>query len=624
MGERYAVLISGDLAETGFDEFWNDVVLMREALLQNGFADNDICILYGNGADFFSAGRPNPRYRPSPAITDFAANSTGVQTVFNGLANGTGGLPQVTDDDLLFVWTFDHGGGPPCCGAQTTLGLMDGGMQDSVLAALVNQVPHAFRVVCMQQCHSGGFLNDLQSDRTVILTACASAEHASRADSPAENEVVGGVAYHHGEFNYYLYAALTGQTVTGTAMSADADGNTFVTMREVFDFIQANDSRPETPQYDDGSLDLGEKLHVSFADLHMRDNLQETGIEPSVGASLCRSPDVNHYRQELINPQATLGSPAAQGQDNLFEDIEIGQNNYVYVRVRNRGYSASDAEVDVYWTLPSTLPTPASWNFLGTINVPSVAPDEFKVAGPLTWHAADIPASGHYCFIAILGNAQDPMPDHSGISNSAEFHDFIRNNNNVVWKNFDVENAFAGSYHRFEFQIQGWPRIPYPTDLEIDVSDLPAGVEAELRILKRLATGTTVQGLSLASETEKYRRYRVTSPSLGALRDIPLKTSDNTQATLYITLPDDTPDGAYEVSVVQKIEGLEMGRVTKQLLVGDHPYVANRRSGEVHLANCGWVRKMSGRNKLGYKELQLALQHGFNGCRFCLPEHDTG
>lgn len=276
MGEKYAVLISGDLAETGFDEFWNDVVLMREVLIQNGFSDNYIFVLYGNGTDYFSTNRPNPRYRPSPAITDYQADIANVTTVLNGLANGSSGLPQLTNEDLLFIWTFDHGGSSG--GGISTLGLMDGSMQDTVFAQLVDQIPHSYRVVCMQQCFSGGFIDNLRSDRTVIMTACAADEVAHRADSPAENEVDGGVTYHHGEFNYYLLAALSGQTITGMAVNADADGNGYVAMREVFDYIQAQESQPETPQYDDGTSNLGGKLYLR--DIYIANtNTQEIHME---------------------------------------------------------------------------------------------------------------------------------------------------------------------------------------------------------------------------------------------------------------------------------------------------------------------------------------------------------
>lgn len=263
MGEKYAVLISGDLAETGYDEFWNDVVLMQEALINNGFPANHIYVLYGNGNDFFDANRPNPNYRPNPAITNLAANTTNVQNIFTGLANGTGGYPQVTNDDFLFIWTFDHGCGPPCiAGTNVVLGLIDANMQDTVFANLVNQIPHAYRVICMQQCHSGGFINDVQSDRTIIMTAAMATEHAHRSDN--ENEVVNGVIYNHGEFNFHLLSAMNGQTLTGVAVNADSNGNGFVTMREIFDYIANNESAPETPQYDDGTLNIGEKLDFSM------------------------------------------------------------------------------------------------------------------------------------------------------------------------------------------------------------------------------------------------------------------------------------------------------------------------------------------------------------------------
>lgn len=360
------------------------------------------------------------------------------------------------------------------------------------------------------------------------------------------------------------------------------------------------------------------------ADVYIRDNLQDTGEEPLGGGGIARSPDINHFRQELTDPQATLGSVAAQSQDNLFENIEHGQPNYIYVRLQNRGYTVSDVEADIYWVPPSTLPTPGSWNFIGTLNVPAIAPGEFKVAGPLIWPSDQIPAKGHYCFIAVLGNAQDPKPDLSAIHNINDFYALIREKNNVTWKNFDVQNMFAGSIQRFDFQIQGWSRIAYFTDLEIHLSDLPHNVKVELKVLKRLTEGTTVEGLSKKREKKLHSHYEVTSPKQAALRNMPLKTSDNSMATLYITLPEDIPNGAYDLSVLQKIDGREMGRVTKRLLVGDYPYVANRNSREVHEANCDWVKRMSSKNKVAYRELKLALKHGYNGCHYCLPEFDTG
>lgn len=622
MGEKYAVLISGDLAETGFDEFWNDVVLMRKALLNNGFQDNHIYVLYGNGNDYSDADRPNPLYRPSPPITDLAANTANVTAVLNGLANGTGGYPQLTDDDLLFIWTFDHGCGPPCIsGTNVVLCLMDEDMQDTVFAGLVNPISHAYRVVCMQQCHSGGFIDDLSSDRTTILTACTGTEHAHRAD---EMETVDEVTYHHGEFNYHLLSALNDQTVTGTLVNADADGSGFVTMKEVFDYIAANENQSETPQYDGGSLDLGEKLHLSFADVYMRDNLQDTGVEPSIGTSLCRSPDINHYRNQLPDPLTALGNTGSWQQDDLFEDVEIGQDNYVYIRLRNRGYSDTPVDVDVYWTPPSTLPIPSSWNLIGRISVANVAQDDVAIGGPLVWPSNQIPSSGHYCFVAVLGNAQDPTPDYATITSTTDFYGFIRNNNNVVWKNFDVENMFAGGYMQMEFLVRGWPRLVLKTDLVFDISKLPVGTKLELKVLKRLTTRATPVRLSQTRQTPRYSHFELASAKEAVLRDITLKPSDKSKVTLKIRIPENTPDGDYEISATQRVAGREMGFVTKRIRVGGHPFMASRGTGEVHRVTCSWAKKIKPRDRVAYRDLGLALKHGYNSCHYCLSIKDKG
>ncbi len=356
-------------------------------------------------------------------------------------------------------------------------------------------------------------------------------------------------------------------------------------------------------------------------DIYIRDNLQDAGLQPLVGGGISRSPDINHYRQELVDPQATLGSAAAQARDDLFEDIECGQPNYVYVRLQNRGMTSGDANVDLYWMRPSTLPTPSSWNLLGSIDATSIAPGDFEVAGPLVWNT--IPDEGHYCFVAVLGNSDDPKPDLSLISDLDEFLQLIRNSNNVTWKNFDVENAFEGGYMRFSFQIRGWPRISYLSDLELDLSLLPPGAEVELRILKRLTEGAELESLAKTQETRYHARYQATSATRGTIRQMPLQPSDCSEATVYLTIPDVAPDGVYEFAVLQRINGNEVGRITKRLIVGDHPFVANRRTREVHVANCEWVRKMSGKNKSAYRELELALKRGYNGCHYCLPEHDT-
>lgn len=358
------------------------------------------------------------------------------------------------------------------------------------------------------------------------------------------------------------------------------------------------------------------------ADVYLRDNLRDTGVEPLAGGGISASPDINHFRNELAYPQGVLGTLAARGQDTLFEPVEIGQPNYIYLRLQNRGWTAAAVDVNVYYSLPSTLPTPSGWHLIGSLTTPPIVPLEFKVVGPIVWNT--IPQLGHYCFVVVLGKGADPMPDFSLIDTLNEFYDFVKAHNNVTWKNFDVYNMFAGSRQSFEFSIQGWPRIAYLSDLEVDLSALPAGCHVELELLKRLTDGALSQGMTKVKETYRHATFEVQPHHCGALRNMPLNTSDRSEAKLTVTLPDNIPDGAYQVSVRQIVSGREMGRVTKQLVVGSYPYVVNSNSDEVHLANCAWVQKMNPTHRVAYSDLELARRHGHNGCHYCLPEIDTG
>ena len=272
---KYAVLISGDWAESGFDEFWNDVVLMREMLLANNFEDQNIFILYADGNDFVDATCTYARYDPvainrppranRPAsFTDYPATKAEVQAVFDGLANGDNnrGIPEMTENDFLFVWTFDHGG---IIGGHGTLCLWGIDIRDDEFASAVDAIPCRYRVFCMQQCHSGGFIDDLSNDKTVILTACRGDESAQPANNTPtqEDEIVNGVTYNHGEFNYHLISALLKQAVNGGApVNADATGDGLVSMLELFNYVENHDNRPEHPQYDDGSNNIGDDVHI--------------------------------------------------------------------------------------------------------------------------------------------------------------------------------------------------------------------------------------------------------------------------------------------------------------------------------------------------------------------------
>lgn len=242
---KYAVLICGDIAENFWGEcFWNDTVWMYKTLLNAGYHKNNIYVLYGYGADYNSA---NPRYKHPDKVTDFPATIGWVNKVFDGLKNGdaANGILKMKDNDTLFVWTFDHGGG----GDNACLCLWDGNMWDTDFAAKLNAVAYEKRAIFMQQCRSGGFIDNLRNAKTYISTACKANENAHPADT--ENETYNGKPYSHGEYNYYIISALAGQNPLGGAVNADSNGNGKVSAKEAHAWNVAHESRSETPQQND-------------------------------------------------------------------------------------------------------------------------------------------------------------------------------------------------------------------------------------------------------------------------------------------------------------------------------------------------------------------------------------
>ena len=94
-------------------EFWYDTVIIYDELIDEGYTDENIFILFGRGDDYEPATWSiAPKYNPEPNITDYPARVEDVENIFTWLAVGNPdeNITALTDDDFLFVWTFDHGG----------------------------------------------------------------------------------------------------------------------------------------------------------------------------------------------------------------------------------------------------------------------------------------------------------------------------------------------------------------------------------------------------------------------------------------------------------------------------------------------------------------------------------
>lgn len=300
-------------------------------------------------------------------------------------------------------------------------------------------------------------------------------------------------------------------------------------------------------------------------DVYLRDHVGDTGVVPSTG-SISASPDIIVRPNRVTNPTASFGEGSGtENSNSLGFEVEAGQDNYVYVRLRNRSSraDANNTTATVYWSEVSTLVTPDRWHLIGTtapINVP--AGDTLVVTDPIIWRAADIPATGHYCFVGILNQARDPIPVVPPPTDWDSFYTFIRNQNNVTWRNFNVINDVADPSIQ-TFMIAGAPDLGRYFDLEI-IQRLPEHAKAVLEIPLALFAGLQ-RNSSLEAELD--RKRQVANLSLPQLRRVSLghvKLSKGAQhpCRLILTGMKGKHTQGHSVAIRQLFEQQEVGRVT--------------------------------------------------------------
>ena len=638
-GERYAILFAGK-AE---NRHTNDLEFLYRTLIDvYGFNAANIQVCNHDGSVNYFLG-PNTSQTIGANLGSWPGNGTayrmvvnqpgtraGFQAAFNAIA------AQIRPEDFLFIHTNNHGGGVGDQGrsAQGVFNLTDFCMYvydangSYWIPYYVNDFINDLGVLpqcevlmtMMEQCRSGGFINPIINNSPASWTHVGTAVVASDYSDGGTN---------FDPFAEDWIAGMNGQYPNGTGLKQTVDANSDgrVSAIEAFNYAQAVVQGGDTPTSSDSPSGYGAYIFLGLPahDLYLRDNLGDHGREPLINGGISCSPDIIVYNQELLDPEATLGTPAAQQSDTLGSPVESGQDNFIYLRVQNRGTQPTSGTARVFWADPSVLPTPNSWTEItdpaNPITIPPINPQEMKIVGPIVWKKADIPGKGHYCFIGLINSGNDPAPDPATIHTTNDYYNFIRLSNNATWKNFDVVDIFKNSLTNLDFAIQGWPKIKLSADLMIDLSQLPTNMNVTLRILKRLSFSASLKNAKLVKESATYQQFKLVAGKQALLRNINLKASDSCQATLQITIPEKTSDGNYRLAVAEIIDGKEMGRVTRMLSIGQHPYMGNRRTREVHIATCDWTTKISRRNKEAYQDLERALKHGYDGCHFCLPEY---
>jgi hypothetical protein len=311
-------------------------------------------------------------------------------------------------------------------------------------------------------------------------------------------------------------------------------------------------------------------------DVYIRDFVGDDG-EPHTGA-ISASPDIILRPAAVANPQAAFGAGSGTEDDaTLGSTAEIGQDNFIYVRVLNQGGSpATNVEATVFWSPVATLVTPDLWTLVDTIILPNVPiGEQLTVSDAIVWQQSDIPGAGHYCFIGLIGNAVDPAPGPADFLNWENFRRFIRENNNVTWRNFNVEDndpdvgdpTVPNGFKALKFLAPGAPDKARFMALEV-MGKLPEGAKMMLEVplgLYKLLHEHHQLGKVLIDDKRAVAVIPVNPYGRMRFGEVLFRAKSRAALRLLVQIPEKHRDKTYRIAVRQIWEREEVGRVTWQL-----------------------------------------------------------
>jgi PKD repeat protein len=298
----YALLVSGGFDQANnFNRYWDDLSAMYRTLRQTYCYPRDhIYVLMSDGTEEGIDQRTgettyadSPRDLDGDGIDDIngPARKADLEQMLRSLRGDTvtPGIHTLTSDDDLFIFTTNHGGKDPESD-RVRLWLWDQEfMWDHEFADLLRDSDARSITVTMEQCYSGGFVDDFMADQGDQVRVI------STAASPTEPS-------YGNDFSFWWIEGVVGPA--NQAPSGDPD-LTLLSLHEGFDYAVAHDpsaaQQLETPMYSGGGQ---EDLGVSW------------------GLSSCSEcPDPLPLLPNCPEP-ATCPVPADSApQDGIYEDL---------------------------------------------------------------------------------------------------------------------------------------------------------------------------------------------------------------------------------------------------------------------------------------------------------------
>jgi|GEM_PF-6733288 hypothetical protein len=339
----YAIIINcnGDGYDF-YERFWNDCANVYRTLREHNYPRGNIYVAMSNGGVHLNNGNIS-----SLTDTDFdedgyddvthEATSIGITQLFTEINE------VLTAHDTVFIYITGQGGisldGHDCSSASLLQSIMwpDGYLSNKI--SLLNaQTLNVVLQRSSSDCLAGNISKEIQRKNhetgphhNYVLSSCNMFSSVAATN------------YQISEYTYHWLSAINQMTPDDVPCISDSNGDGFVTMDEVQDYIEffdsyySQESSPYCLRYD---LSLNQTLNNEqcvYVDLYMQDNVYDLGTEPNTTTQISySSPDI--WLEDATGARV---------------DIPISGEAYdVCVKVRNRGNTTSNGDelLHVHWT----------------------------------------------------------------------------------------------------------------------------------------------------------------------------------------------------------------------------------------------------------------------------------
>lgn len=305
----------------------------------------------------------------------------------------------------------------------------------------------------------------------------------------------------------------------------------------------------------------------------------------------------------------------------------IGQVNYLYVTVHNRGTAPSTAgtfSVEAFHCDPGTgMIWPTHFTSMGSLTIGAAIPAGGSVrVGPFLWTPAVL---NHECLLAVVHGADDPAVT-ANLIGSVPHDQLVRFDNNVGQRNVNPQMAVPGGGMKASMTIHGG-LTRTTNSVQFDASALPADTRIDVRTLTRLIDAATLSQLAVTKPGAVKSTMSMAGQVDAQMAGFSLAAGEDTVVDLVIEFSHQADHlTTYPLVVTQHQDGQVVGRVTIDIVALkdlDDYYFGNPRSMEVHVTTCPFWPALGRFSKRPFARIDEALARGYNGCAYCLPEYNT-